>query len=222
MPDALTILTSLVSSGALTGALIWFASSWISERLKGAIKNEYDEKLETHKAQLKAAVDIQLEEYKAKLTAENAVAVERLKAELQMAAFERQIRYQKLHEQVAETVAQTYSLLRKLRQIVATKVTDLELQTMFDVSIREFHDFYVPRRIYLPEQVAKQVDEFEKHLRTILVRNKYTQKAERNMPSDKWLEMVNQIDDMMFKETPRLFEQLESEFRKLLGSKAEE
>ena len=39
-------ITSIVSSALVSGAVVWLSKAWISERLKNAIKNEYDQKLE--------------------------------------------------------------------------------------------------------------------------------------------------------------------------------
>ena len=213
MPDALTILTSLVASGAFTGALIWLTKSWISERLKNSIKHEYDQRLAAFQAQLKAEHDTELE---------------RLRADLQIAASERQIRYQKLHEKVAETVAQTYALLQNLYGTVGTYVSDGgwssdpsddELRKMIGGAIKEFRDYYRPRRIYLPKELAKQVDEFERNLASITRRHTRIQEAQGKMADDKWLERANEIAEMMDKEIPNVFDTLENEFRRLLGSK---
>ena len=70
-------IATIASSVGLSGLLVWLTKSWISERLKNAIKHEYDEKLETHKAQLKREYDKEIEEFK---------------AHLQIAAAERNIR----------------------------------------------------------------------------------------------------------------------------------
>ena len=215
MPDALTILTSLVASGTLTGALIWLTKSWISERIKNSIKHEYDQKLAAFQAQLKAEHDIELE---------------KLRADLQIAASERQIRYQTLHEKVAETVAQTYALLQKLYGTVGTYVNDVgwssdpsddELRQMIGGAIKEFRDYYRPRRIYLPQELAKQVDEFERNLASITRRHTRIQEAQGKMADDRWLKRANEIAEMMDKEIPNVFVQLENEFRKLLGSKTD-
>ena len=56
----LEILTSATVSSILSGLLIWMTKSWIAERLKNSIKSEYDQKLETHKAQLKGIMDIEI------------------------------------------------------------------------------------------------------------------------------------------------------------------
>jgi hypothetical protein len=47
-----TILSSAAISAGLTGALFWLFRNWISERLKNAIKFEYDQKLGSFSAQL--------------------------------------------------------------------------------------------------------------------------------------------------------------------------
>jgi hypothetical protein len=54
------LLASATVSSALAAALVWLSRLWISERLKAAIKNEYDQYLETHKAQLNAQSDIEI------------------------------------------------------------------------------------------------------------------------------------------------------------------
>ena len=62
MADLITsIVSSVTLSGILCGAIVWLSRTWITERLKNAIKNEYDEKLESHKAKLKAEHDIAIE-----------------------------------------------------------------------------------------------------------------------------------------------------------------
>jgi hypothetical protein len=63
----MTVLASATVSGALTAALVWLAKSWIGERIKGAIQHEYNQKLESHKAQLKVQYDRDLEQLKSEL-----------------------------------------------------------------------------------------------------------------------------------------------------------
>lgn len=58
---AISIISSAAVSGLLSAGLIWLSKTWIAERMKNAIKHEYDEKLETHKALLKAQSDVSLE-----------------------------------------------------------------------------------------------------------------------------------------------------------------
>lgn len=97
---ALQLISSAAVSALLTGALIWLTKSVIAERLKNAIKSEYDEKLETHKAQLKAKSDVESE---------------RLRAELSIAATEHQVRFLRLHEERALVIAKLYKLFAKVQ-----------------------------------------------------------------------------------------------------------
>ena len=54
----LSVITSAGVGAAIGAMALWLGKSWISERLKQAIKSEYDEKIETHKSQLKAQSDV--------------------------------------------------------------------------------------------------------------------------------------------------------------------
>ena len=65
---AIQVITSASVSTALAALLLWLTKSWISERLKNAIKNEYDQKLESHKAQLKAQSDVEIEKLRSQLS----------------------------------------------------------------------------------------------------------------------------------------------------------
>ncbi len=65
----LTILASAGTSAVLYAGLFWLTKTWISERLKGAIQHEYNEKIETLKAQLKSEYDREIEAYKSQLNA---------------------------------------------------------------------------------------------------------------------------------------------------------
>lgn len=62
---AITVLTSVVASGALAGVLVWLSKEWISVRLRTSIHHEYDQKLESLKAQLKAQSEVALVELRA-------------------------------------------------------------------------------------------------------------------------------------------------------------
>ena len=95
----ISILSSAAVSGTLTAILIWLSKTWIGERMKGAIKDEYDQKLESHKSQLKAQSDVTLEQ---------------LKSQLQISAAERNFRFSKLLEKQGESIEELYAKLRKL------------------------------------------------------------------------------------------------------------
>lgn len=51
--------------------MIWLTKNWISERIKGAIQHEYDQKLESYKIQIKTRHDRDLERLKTELSDSN-------------------------------------------------------------------------------------------------------------------------------------------------------
>ena len=63
----------------LSGVLIWLSKNWITERLKNAIKHEYDTKLELHKALLSVAISKEVETLKSRLQFEAGKELEVLK-----------------------------------------------------------------------------------------------------------------------------------------------
>jgi hypothetical protein len=138
------VIASASVSTILVGVLGWLTRSWISERLKNAIRHEYNEKLATHKAQLKAQSDIELE---------------KLCSELAIVAAERQVIFTKLHEQRAEIVAETYALLNELHAKLGEYVKIFK--SLHDKSKEErrkevaeahkaFITYYPKRKIFLP------------------------------------------------------------------------
>ncbi|MEE9296975.1 MAG: hypothetical protein V3W34_18680 [Phycisphaerae bacterium] len=49
------LIQTILTSGAVSAAIVWLARNLISHRLKNAIEHEYARKLETHKAELQAS-----------------------------------------------------------------------------------------------------------------------------------------------------------------------
>ena len=148
-----TLVSSIASSALVAGLLVWLFKSWISERLKNAIKAEYDQKLETHKAQLKAQADVE---------------IERLRSQLSIAATEHQVRFSKLHDKQADVVVQIYTLLVEANTAATTFVsasqgTDEARQGQAHenaiTSLMTFVDFLEQNRIFLPERVCTQIEE---------------------------------------------------------------
>ena len=193
--------------------------NWISERLKNAIKHEYDEKLETHKAQLKSQAD---------------VSIERLKSQLQVTAAERNVRYSKIFERTAETVAETYKRLLAFHDAVASYTSPMEWQgeptkaekrKIAGGRYKEFLDYYRPNCLYLPKETERRIDEFYPKLHSMAVefmwgieegRDRVDRKT--NPDKDTWIKAM----DFMNKEVPPLLNLLKDDLRKILGTLQEE
>ena len=209
------LITSATVSAILAGALVWLTKSWISERLKTAIKHEYDEKLETHKFQLKAESDVE---------------IERLRSQLSMATMEHQVKYSKLHEQRAEVIATLYQLLVQAYWDGSSFVSLTEWNgepnkeekyRLAMNSFAELYRFFDKNRIYLPAQLCDGLDEFVREMRKIVIGfGVYVDKAEERLP-DHMLEKKHQVWTSSWeyfeKQVPVARETLESELRQLLG-----
>ena len=206
-----TVISSAAVSSVLAGGLIWLSKSWISERLKNSIKSEYDQKLETHKAQLKAQTDIE---------------VEKLKSNLNIIAAEQSIKFSTLHTDRAEVIANTYALLKdvfftiqdyvKIFEPAGDKPRDERRQIAVDAH-SAFRDYYPKKLIYLPKATAEKLENINKEL--VLTFNEFTfsvdfQKGAGN--TKKWSEIFEKMNGEM----QGALNDLEDEFRKLLGDES--
>jgi uncharacterized protein YaaR (DUF327 family) len=202
-------LTTVLSSGAFSSALFFLFRNWISERIKASIEHEYAQKLETHKAQLKSQTDI---------------AIVRLKADLEIAAMERNVRFSKIFERMAETIAETYKRLVALKELAGscTELLDSPLKAermeAYRQAVNDFLNFIRPNTIYIPAETSKKVATFFNTLRESVVRFSQVD-AFRNSPAarpDKLEAMYNaflKVSD----EIPDLLDLLAVEFQSQLG-----
>jgi hypothetical protein len=205
------IITSASVGAILTGLLLFLAKSWISEKLKNAIKSEYDQKLETYKAELKAESD---------------VAIENLKSRLSIAANEHQVRFSRLHETRAEVIAETYALLRDLYEKVADYVKIFEPagdrpkeERRNDVisALNALRAYYPKKQIFLPKKTAIKVRNIDIELMQATSQFVYgVELSKRNESTKTWMEIFERMNGKI----SAAMVELEDEFRELLGEKA--
>jgi hypothetical protein len=157
---ALNLLTSAALSLVLSGFVVWLTKAWISERLKNAIKHEYDEKLESHKAQLKAQADVE---------------TEKLKASLSVSAAEHQVKFSGLHAKRADVIAEVYRLLVDAHWATASFASPFEIAgepTKHEKyaaalgAMSTFSQYFDRHRIYLPEHLCLQLESLTKEMRS--------------------------------------------------------
>ena len=207
------IITSAAVSALLTAALVWLAKSVISERLKNAIKSEYDQKLETHKAELKSTSD---------------VAIEKLKSQLSVIAAQGNFKFTKLHEKRAESIAEIYALLADFYFALSeyTKVFEpaggTPREERRDIAVKaniSFIELYRKKKIFLPKSAAEKIDDFNHQL--IFIYNQFfygvdmTQMASGDF-ANKWIV----VNEKMSKTIKPALEELEHDFRVLLGDES--
>jgi hypothetical protein len=111
MNELLTFLSSVAASATLSGLLLWLFKNWVSERLKNAIKYEYDQKLESYKTELQAKADWDLEEIRAELARARESDLERLRTELNRSSEDRARKLERLLRHYERQVEEFYGPL---------------------------------------------------------------------------------------------------------------
>ena len=204
------IITSAGVSAALSGILLWLTKTWISERLKNGIKNEYDQKLETHKAQLKAQSDVE---------------IEKLKSQLNITATEHQVKFAKLHETRAEVIAETYSLLNDLFYKLRAYVSIVELsgdppredrRLLATEAFKKFHEYFGNKLIFLPKGAATKLQNINSRL--VITFNEFVfnvgvPRGRDTDKTEKWMEIFQRVGG----EISAASGELQDEFRRMLG-----
>ena len=216
MDILLTLIASAGTSALITAALVWLSKQWISERLKGAIKHEYDEKLETHKSQLKSQSDLE---------------AERLRSQLSIAAVEHQVRFSGLHTKRADVIAQIYSLLVQAYWDASSFVSPIELAGEPDKkqkyvsamnSLADLFRFFDKNKIYLPEQLCLQLEQFVQGIRRKAIEfGTYVRYEDRSLSNEqiaKKHDAWGKAWDYFEKEVPEARSSLERELRLILGA----
>ncbi len=207
------IYTALLVSILGTGLVNFIFRTWISERIKNAIKNEYDQKLETHKAILKSQSDVE---------------IERLKSQLALVGIEHQIRFSKLHEMRATVVADTYEKLRDLHHRLSEyvqifepaggKPKDQRRQIAYE-SHEAFRSYLQTKLIFFPKSTADKLEKINQDL--VRAFNNFTFGVEMapqmgGNSAEKWMEVFEAVKG----EIKVALDEIEAEFRELLGEKS--
>ena len=190
----------------------WLLRTWLSERIKNSIKSEYEQKLETHKATLKAQSDVE---------------IEKLKSNLSLVTLEHQIRFSKLHELRASVIAETYEKLKDLHFKLCEYVEIFEPAGGKPRSERResavaahevFRNYFQAKLIFFPKKTADKLEVINQEL--VRVFNNFTFEVDMapktgGNPAEKWIQIFQKLNG----DIGRALEEIEVEFRNLLGDK---
>ncbi len=202
------LLSSATVGGIAAAIVVWVLKISLSERIKAAIKNEYDEKLETHKAQLKAQSEVE---------------IERLRSKLHSASLEHEIRFSRLHEMRAIAISETYSCLKEMYSRLADYVKPFEpaggstQQERFErlvESYRQFIEAYSKKLIFFPTSTASKLEAIDRRcteagleFRNLVEPQHFPDRTKR------WIEIHKRVST----DIDAALRELEAEFRRLLG-----
>lgn len=207
---ASSVVTSLVFGGGIAGVIVWLSKTWLSERIKNQIKSEYDQKLETHKAELKRDSDI---------------LIERTRSKLSISAKENELKFARLQERRAEVIAEVYAKIHKLyflfgacilmfsRGDAAGNNSRLDAAT---AARSDLYQYYSVRIIFLPQKTAENLQKLDEEITMTL--GKFARRVNNteqwNDKTDQdWIEICNHMTG----EIKNIKIELENEFRQLMG-----
>ncbi len=173
-----------------------------------------------------------LEKFKADLTISTNTTSERLKHELQLHAHEHQIRFSKLHERRAEVITNLYAELVEAQWMAQSFVSPIEFSgepskaEKYVSAMNKFADFYREfdrQRIFLPESICIQLDEFFQGMRARVIHfgvqtrsSEYANDDALKAKFKVWAEASDYFNEVV----PATRKNLESELRAMLGGVA--
>jgi len=207
------VFIGLVVSIFGTGLFNWILRLWVAERIKNSIKNEYDQKLETHKAVLKAETEIEIEKFKSQLS---------------QLSIEHQIRFSKLHELRAEIIAETYSLLKnlyiklgdyvKLFEPAGDQPRD-ERRKLAIAAHEKFSTYFQEKIIFFPKATANKLEKINTDLVKSFNQFSFGVEMASQMgqnSTENWIKVFESVNG----EIKEALTDIEDEFRGLLGEKS--
>jgi hypothetical protein len=142
-------------------------------------------------------------------------------------------RFSKLHERRAEVIAGLYELLVDIQSglrshthaVKSSPQQDLNEEELSatEQSIEAFRGYFEKHRIYLPESLAGKIQEFHRHSTQAEIQIKLADICRMGAPGDLfdeegYSESVEKLARLADERIPSLKQDIEEEFRKLLGS----
>ena len=204
-----SVLSSVTASTAAAAALVFLAKSWISVRLENSIRSEYDSKLASLKAELKAQYDAELA---------------KLNASLRLEVFRSETQVADLHSRRAETIAETYALLRDFNMNAKAYIDIIgdssaearhERRCVAADSLKNFKDYYHPRELFLPEPTSEKINALlRQHLDVIYSFRRHVEHGQDIAEAD---EAWSAAYKTMESDIDPVFRELRNDFRHLLG-----
>lgn len=237
MNETISTITQLlgtwaVASFAGAGLSAFLLRTWLVERLKAAIKNDYDRGIEGFKAQLKGEYEERIETHKAQLKAQSDIEIEQLKSRLSVAAARQELRYSQLHVKRGEVIAQIYGSLNTLLGAVADYTAIFEpagipprearARTAVE-AINSFMVLYRDSKIFIPRSAALKLDEIQRTLRGAFIEFQWgvdyvVRGTRQSGDTDKWLKVSKTVDEV----SKVALAELEDDLRRILGDEDQE
>jgi hypothetical protein len=202
----------------MDSVLHWLGIALMSGVVSAGLWVSFGKKMINH------VLEREADQFRAKLKVEGDTQVESLKSSLQLASFEQQVRFSRLHARRASIIAELYKLLNEVPRYAGTYILkdpwDLENERAAKEKVYELYFFIENNRIYFPQNVCDLLDVFSNKLShsithfslywTIASPTEATRLDQRKV----LLDAVELLETKL----PAMKKEIEVEFRKLLGA----
>ena len=204
------IIQTFAASGisiSVTAFFIWLFRIWVLEKIKSEVKHEYDEKLETHKAQLKSQADVQLEQFR---------------SDLNFVSSQKQAVFLRLYEKRADVIADVYAKLANLMSCMESYVSiSLPLDSNIRVNRRaaaanalvEFEQTLKAKAIFIPSGLEASIELLSEELTKIFSEYTHLLNLNQNMDPQKYFDFFKRLQI----DASETLQGLKGEFRHMLG-----
>ena len=207
MRDFLLVFVPLASVSG-----IWFLKNWILQRIKSEVQHEYDQNLETHKANLKRDYEVQ---------------IERLKADLA----ERHLRFSTVFQKTTDAIAETYQNLLEL-QLATTRFVGTSndnpsekanCNSVMQHRSETFTNSWKRNRIFIPPNTSKKVEHLYGSLSRLVSKDiRRTTFAKHTSDDNPAVSITMDLNiDSLSDEIESLLNSLVDDFQKELGFRIE-
>ena len=203
------IVTSVISSVAVSSLVVWLLREWISVRLKTSIEHEYDRKLEEIR-----------NEYSKELA--------RLNSALQESIDFKATRFRFVYERKIAALCDGFGRLAKLEKSLGEYVSYWgairgsereESRKRFAKALEDFEEFFVPNRIFFPGSLAERITDVKNEMNKMALAFMVSVERPGDLEGssyhsgDKW----DEANDYVAKELPKIRREIESAIRVELG-----
>ncbi len=204
----------VATSGVVSSLIFLVLRTGIKTKIEAVIKSYYDEKLERLKNELQRKTELELAKARGEIQAEVDYRATKVKY---------------IYERKLKALCETYSKLAALEKLLGEYVTyhgethseeRESARKAFAKGLQEFQDYFVPNRIFFPEDLAEKITDLKVNYHKIATEfmlfveqphNSYEPPPKNS--AEKWKAANNYVA----KESPKIRREIEQALRQEFG-----
>jgi hypothetical protein len=211
--DWVNLLLAILTSGVVSSLVVLALRTGIKTKIESAIKSQYDEKLERLRNELKRETELELAKARGEIQAEVDYRATKVKY---------------IYERKLKALCETYSKLATLEKLLGEYVTYWgetrgeereSARKAFVKGIKEFEDYFVPNRIFFPEDLAEKITTLKNNYHKVAMEFMVHVENPNNSfgPSKNSTEKWQAANEYVTEESPKVRREIERALRQEFG-----